>query len=61
MRFPIDVVYVDRSERVVKVSPALKPFRMSAALRTSASVIELPSGTLERTATVPGDQLSIES
>jgi uncharacterized membrane protein (UPF0127 family) len=61
MRFPIDVVYVDRAERVVKVAPELKPFRVSAALRTSASVIELPSGTLDRTATAPGDQLTIES
>ena len=58
MRFAIDAVYVDRQRRVVKAGAALKPYRISVALRGARSVIELPSGTIERTATAPGDQLA---
>ena len=58
MRFAIDILYVDRSQNVVKVVSALRPFRISAVLRGGRAVIELPGGTAERTQTVPGDQLS---
>lgn len=61
MRFPIDVVYVDRSDRVAKVCPNVKPFRISGILRGGHTVLELPSGTLADSATAVGDQLSIES
>jgi uncharacterized membrane protein (UPF0127 family) len=61
MRFPIDVVYVDRAGQVIKVVSHLKPFRMSGVLRGRCSVIELPSGTIASTGTAPGDQLSFES
>jgi uncharacterized membrane protein (UPF0127 family) len=60
MRFSIDVVYVDKSQRVVKAVRRLRPFRMSAVLRGGHAVIELPPGTIERTGTAPGDQLSYQ-
>jgi len=60
MRFTIDVVYVDKSGKVVKVAPGLRPFRVSAALRGGHSVIELPKGTVAATGTAPGDQLTFE-
>ncbi|OGO51429.1 MAG: hypothetical protein A2148_11870 [Chloroflexi bacterium RBG_16_68_14] len=60
MRFPIDVVYVDRSRQVLKVVPDLKPFRVSGVLRGVCAVIELPSGTIANTGTAPGDQLVFE-
>ena len=58
MRFPIDVVYIDKKRRVRKVVHALQPWRMSMCLRAH-SVIELPPGTIERTGTQPGDTLEI--
>lgn len=61
MRFPIDVIYLDRDKRVVKTSPNLKPFRMSGVLRGGRSVIELPTGIIESTGTVAGDEISFES
>ncbi|MEX0786918.1 MAG: DUF192 domain-containing protein [Dehalococcoidia bacterium] len=60
MRFTIDVVYIDRDGLVVKLAPKMRPFRMSAAMRTARSVVELPSGTIERTGTAVGDQLTFE-
>lgn len=61
MRFPIDVIYLDKRGSVVKLSPNLKPFRVSAIWRGGRSVIELPTGVIEATGTVLGDQISIES
>jgi len=61
MRFAIDAVYTDRSWRVVKLSPNLKPFRVSGVLRGGYATIELPSGTIASTGTAPGDQLVLGS
>jgi uncharacterized protein len=59
MRFPIDVAFVTRDGRIVKTYASLKPWRMAAAFSAYA-VVELPSGTLERSETTVGDVLSIE-
>ncbi len=47
MRFPIDVLYLDRNGRAVKLVHDLAPWRFSAAWRAKAT-IELPAGTLRR-------------
>lgn len=59
MKFPIDLVYLDKKRRVLKVRPAVPAWRLSACLRAH-SILELPAGTIERTGTAPGDQLSID-
>ncbi|MGQ9635825.1 MAG: DUF192 domain-containing protein [Bryobacteraceae bacterium] len=56
MKFPIDVVYLDRNKRVVKVRPNLVPWRISLCLRAH-SVLELPAGKVAQTGTSRGDQL----
>jgi uncharacterized membrane protein (UPF0127 family) len=56
MRFPIDLVYLDRNRRIKKVRSAVPPWRMSACL-TAHSIIELPSGTIGETQTQRGDTL----
>ena len=61
MRFAIDVVYADRAGHVVKVRPHVKPFRVSAVGRGGYATIELPSGTVEQTGTLPGDQLIFQA
>jgi uncharacterized protein len=58
MRFPIDVVYIDKKRHVRKLVRALQPWRMSMCL-PAHSVIELPAGTIERTRTQVGDELQI--
>jgi uncharacterized membrane protein (UPF0127 family) len=59
MSIPIDVVYVDRQDRVVAVDRAMKPWAVGKIYRDSAYVIELPPGAIDETATQPGDQLAI--
>ena len=56
MRFPIDVVFVRRDGRIIRIRAALPQWRMTASLRGFA-VIELPAGTLARSKTVCGDRL----
>ena len=60
MRFPIDVAFVARDGRVVKVRAALPAWRMALALRAYA-VIELPAGALAASDTLPGDLLAIRA
>jgi len=59
MKFPIDVVFLDRKLKVLKTVHNLKPWRISLCL-AAYSVLELPAGTLKATATTRGDQLEFE-
>ena len=58
MKFDLDLVFVRRDGRVVKTRAAVKPWRMSAALRAFA-VIEMRAGTLAEHDTQPGDLLEV--
>ena len=58
MRFAIDVAFVSKEGRVLKLRAAVPPWRMAGALRAHA-VVELPAGTLERTGTRRGDRLIV--
>ena len=59
MKFPIDLVYVDKKRRVRKVRNAVPAWRLSVCL-SAHSILELPAGTVEKTGTRPGDELLIE-
>jgi len=59
MRFPIDLVYLDRQKRVVKIRSNVGPWRISGCLRAH-SVIELPAGTVRDTKTITGDTLTLD-
>jgi uncharacterized protein len=48
MRFAIDVAYLDREERVVKVVHGLRPWRASIGGRRAHSVLELAAGEAAR-------------
>jgi uncharacterized membrane protein (UPF0127 family) len=56
MQFPIDLVYLDRKQRVKKVTSSVPPWRLSACL-SAHSIVELPAGTILRTQTEKGDLL----
>ena len=59
MKFPIDLVYIDRRHKVRKVRSAVPPWRLSACL-PAHSVLELPAGTAQETGTQVGDELELE-
>ena len=58
MRFPIDVVFLDRHDKVVGIKEKMPPNRMSAIYLRASSALELPAGTVERSCTRPGDTLT---
>jgi hypothetical protein len=58
MRFDIDVAFVARDGRVLKVRAAVPPWRMSAAIGAFA-VVELPAGALAASETKVGDTLAL--
>lgn len=58
MKFPIDVAFVARDGRIVKVREALGPWRIAAAWG-GYSVVEMAAGALRRTDTRVGDTLSL--
>jgi uncharacterized membrane protein (UPF0127 family) len=60
MRFPIDVVYLDRAGRVVHLENNLAPWRFAPVRLQAASVIELPCKTLASTGTAIGDKIEIK-
>jgi uncharacterized membrane protein (UPF0127 family) len=60
MKFPIDVVFLDKKRKVVKIRAAMPRWRMAACL-WAHSVLELPSGTAAATKTTTGDQLEFET
>ena len=59
MRFAIDVAFVARDGRVLKVRARMKPWHLSAAFR-AFSVVEVPAGVFGSSATERGDTLALE-
>ncbi len=60
MKFPIDLVYIDRKQRVRKVRSAVPPWRMSLCF-TAHSVIELAAGAVRDSKTAPGDTIEFSA
>lgn len=56
MNFPIDVLYLNKEKKVLKIRDNMKKSRMSFCLRAH-SVLELPAGHAAATGTQTGDQL----
>lgn len=59
MRFAIDVVFLDRELEVLRIVPALKPWR-AAACRRARWTLELPANACESRGLRLGEPLSAE-
>ena len=53
MRFPIDVVFIDKAHNIVKVTHSLVPWRTAGA-RGASAALELPAGTAIALGLEPG-------
>ncbi len=56
MRYPLDVVFIDRQQRVCHQVTGLKPWRFSGSFRAT-SVLELSAGQIEAKQIRLGDTL----
>ncbi len=59
MRYPIDVVFLNQNNEVLRMIQNLKPNRFSPFVRGAHSVVEFASGTQQKLRT--GEQLGWES
>ena len=59
VRFPIDILVLDKGDSVVSVKESLAPFRIFVWNPKFSKVIELPAGTIKKTKTSVGDKLSV--
>ncbi len=59
MKFPIDVVFLSKSNVVLGIISGLVPYRISGVRLWGHSVLELPKGTLKKSRTEVGDELEI--
>jgi uncharacterized protein len=60
MRFAIDIVFLDRGGKVLKVNRNLKPWRVSSMVFGARTALELPAGAASASATERGDQIQFE-
>ena len=58
MRFPIDILFVGKDGRVIKVRHAVPPRRIAGAWGGFA-VVECAAGQVERSGTRPGDSIEV--
>lgn len=61
MRFAIDVVYADRTGRVIRADTAMSPNRIGPIVLGAAYVLEMPMGAIQASGTAVGDQLLIRT
>lgn len=59
MRFAIDAVFADKNNKVVGLVREIKPFRLSKIFFKASYVVELPTGTIDRSRTDLADILQI--
>jgi len=60
MRFPIDVLFLDKDLHVIRAVKALPPYR-TCAVKKSVYVLEVPVGAIEASRTAEGDQIQIRT
>ncbi len=57
MRFPIDLIFVDRAWSVVCAEPEVKPGRLIFPVRGAWGVVEAAAGTIRKIGLAAGDRL----
>ena len=57
MQFPIDVVFMDRQGKVLKVARGVRPFKVVMAPFRSYYALELPVGAVDASSTRVGDRV----
>lgn len=60
MQFPIDVLFLNKNNQVIKIIYSIKPFRLTNIYLSSKIAIEFPSGTIKSSQTQKGDIICFE-
>jgi uncharacterized membrane protein (UPF0127 family) len=59
MRFPIDIIFLDKRNRVLRINRELAPWRFSALVPKARRVLELAAGSAARAGCQKGDLLRL--
>ena len=59
MRFGIDVIFVDKYDKVVGLVEKIQPFQFSPFFYSASYAIEVSEGTIHSTQTAVGDEIKI--
>lgn len=60
MRFALDLVFLDRKGRIVRIMTGVKPWRITAPVFGATCVLELESGAAQRSSSRVGDEVRLE-
>jgi uncharacterized protein len=60
MRFPIDIVFLNRENRVIRINHHLRPWRVSSVVFGARRALELAAGEAARSTTSLWDQIAFE-
>jgi uncharacterized protein len=61
MRFPIDIIFLNRENRVMRICGGLRPWRFSPIVFGARTALELPCGAAAATSTAVGDEIELIS
>jgi uncharacterized membrane protein (UPF0127 family) len=61
MKFPIDVIFVDKDDVVCHIIEDLSPGKIGPVIKESAYVVEVRVGTVKRTKTEVGDIIKVSN
>ncbi len=61
MRFAIDIVFLGRGDKVIRINQRLRPWRVSAMVFGARRALELEAGAAEKSSTQIGDQITFET
>ncbi len=59
MRYPLDVLFLDKEGKVLFMYRGIKPWHMGRVVRGARVAIELPEGVIDNTETQVGDRVTI--
>ena len=60
MKFPIDVLFLDKNNRIIEAVQDLQPYRMTKVWFSAVSAIEVPAGTVLASKSVIGDEIILK-
>lgn len=61
MGIPLDVVFLDKGNTVLKLAEHLAPWHLCISCRGAFSVIELPAGMIQTSGTQTGDKFDLSA
>ena len=59
VRFPIDVIFLDKDFKILRVVENMEPFRFSPIVWNAKHVLELPTGTIKNKSLRVGNKIKL--